>query len=241
MKPKKNLIPAFSSSLIVLVILLALTAPTAAARKDPADKEMERIDNAIAALKDLTSIPDKGIPVKLLQKCSGIAIIPGVIKAAWGVGGQYGKGVIVLKSEAGVWSDPVFIGIYGGSVGWQIGVQRADLILVFKSQMTVHNVANGKITLGADASATAGPVGVTAQADTDIEFKAEILSYSKSQGLFAGVSIKGAAIEIDKDANRVFYGNPGIRADDIFSGQDIKAPAQVQELKELLAKILKSS
>ncbi len=231
--------PKLSSSLIVLFIFLALTAPSGAAGENSAEKEMERLDNAIAALKDLTAIPDQGIPVKLLQKCSGIAIIPGVIKAAWGVGGQYGKGVIVLKSEAGIWSDPVFIGIYGGSVGWQLGVQRADIILVFKSQMTVHNVANGKITLGADVSATAGPVGRTAQADTDIELKAEILSYSKSRGLFAGVSIKGAAIEIDKDANRVFYGNPEIRADDIFSGKDIKAPAQVQKLKELLAQISK--
>jgi len=200
---------------------------------------MERVDNAIAALQELTGIPDQGIPVKLMKNCSGMAIIPGVIKAAWGVGGQYGKGVIVLRGETGEWSDPVFIGIYGGSVGWQIGVQRADIILVFKNRMTVNNVANGKITLGADVSATAGPVGRTAQADTDIAFKAEILSYSKSRGLFAGVSIKGATIQIDKDANGVFYGNPGISVDEIFSGQGVKAPAQVQKLKDLLAQYSK--
>lgn len=239
MRTQRNLALAFSGSLIVLIFFFVMAVPSASAREQSSAKEMERVDNAIAALQELTGIPDQGIPVKLMQNCSGMAIIPGVIKAAWGVGGQYGKGVIVLRGETGEWSDPVFIGIYGGSVGWQIGVQRADIILVFKNRMTVHNVANGKITLGADVSATAGPVGRTAQADTDIAFKAEILSYSKSRGLFAGVSIKGATIQIDKDANRVFYGNPRISVEEIFSGQGVKAPAQVQKLKDLLAQYSK--
>ncbi len=239
MKILRSLVLSVSSALVVLILLLDLTVPQAYGAKEPAAKEIERLDNAISALKEITGIPDQGIPVGLMQKCSGIAIIPGVIKAAWGVGGQYGKGVIVLRKENGEWSDPVFIGIYGGSVGWQIGVQRADIILVFKNPMTVHNAADGKITLGADVSATAGPVGRTAQADTDISFKAEILSYSKSRGLFAGVAIKGAAIEPDKDANRVFYGNPNISAEDVFAGKGMKTIPQVENLKALLAQYSK--
>ena len=218
-----------------LLVLLISFVPTRAAA-DEMTPGAERIEKAIQVLREMVDLPEEGLPPRLLEKCHGIAVIPGVIKAAYGFGGQYGRGLIVIRNEDGSWSNPAFISLIGGSLGWQIGVQKADIVLVFKTGKSVENIAAGKVTLGADASVAAGPVGRSAEASTDLDMEAEIFSYSKSKGLFAGVSIKGASIQIDKDANQAFYNKQDISARDILYGSDIQAPPIVEDLKAALKK-----
>jgi lipid-binding SYLF domain-containing protein len=192
-----------------------------------------RIAESIRVLADLVDIPEEGLPSKLLDKCYGLAVIPGVVKAAYGFGGQYGRGLIVVKNEQGEWSNPVFISLIGGSIGWQIGVQKSDVILVFKTRRGIDNVVKGDLTLGADIGVAAGPVGRSAEASTDLELKAEIYSYSKSRGLFAGISIKGATLQADEDANQAFYGRD-LEPGDIFIDRDISGTPGVEDLKKAL-------
>ena len=218
-----------------LLAFLAFSIPARAAA-DERIPGVERIEKAVQVLKEMVDLPAEGLPSSLLEKCHGIAIIPGVIKAAYGFGGQYGRGLIVIRNEDGTWSNPAFISLIGGSLGWQIGVQKADIILVFKTGKSIENIAAGKVTLGADISIAAGPVGRSAEASTDLDMEAEIYSYSKSKGLFAGVSIKGASIQIDKEANQAFYDKLDISARDILYGNDIKAPPIVEDLKATLKK-----
>jgi len=218
-----------------LLAFLAFSFPARAAA-DERTPSVERIEKAIQVLREMVDLPEEGLPSRLLEKCHGIAVIPGVIKAAYGFGGQYGRGLIVIRNENGSWSNPTFISLIGGSLGWQIGIQKADIILVFKTGKSIENIAAGKVTLGADISVAAGPVGRSAEASTDLDMKAEIYSYSKSKGLFAGVSIKGASIQIDKDANQAFYDKQNISARDILYGSDIKAPSVVEDLKSALNK-----
>lgn len=218
-----------------LLVLMISFVPTCTAT-DERTPGVERIEKAVQVLQEMVDLPGEGLPSRLLEKCHGIAVIPGVIKAAYGFGGQYGRGLIVIRNEDGSWSDPAFISLIGGSLGWQIGVQKADIILVFKTEKSIENIAAGKVTLGADMSVAAGPVGRSTEASTDLDMVAEIYSYSKSKGLFAGVSIKGASIQIDKDANQAFYGKQDISARDILYGSDIKAPPIVEDLKSALKK-----
>jgi lipid-binding SYLF domain-containing protein len=218
-----------------LLVLMISFVPTRAAA-DERTPGVERIEKAVQVLREMVDLPEEGLPPRLLEKCHGIAVIPGVIKAAYGFGGQYGRGLIVIRNEDGSWSNPAFISLIGGSLGWQIGIQKADIILVFKTGKSIENIAAGKVTLGADISVAAGPVGRSAEASTDLDMEAEIYSYSKSKGLFAGVSIKGASIQIDKDANQAFYDKQNISARDILYGSDIKAPSIVEDLKSALKK-----
>jgi len=217
---------------VFIVPALLLCGPTA----QTASPGEERIDRSIEALKELMALPptEQGMPASILRKCRGIAIFPGVIKAAYGIGGQFGKGIVLVKSEAGEWSDPAFVSLVGGSIGWQIGVQKADIILVFKTAKSIENIAEGKITLGADLSVAAGPVGRQAEASTDLDMEAEIYSYSKSKGLFAGVSLKGASIQADREANAAFYGRRDISANDILQGRGPERPPVIDDLKRVL-------
>jgi len=217
----------------LLVLLISFGPAWAGAEEETPGAE--RIEKAIQVLREMVDLPEEGLPSMILEKCHGIAVIPGVIKAAYGFGGQYGRGLIVIRNEDGTWSNPAFISLIGGSLGWQIGVQKADIVLVFKTGKSVENIATGKITLGADVSVAAGPVGRSAEASTDLDMEAEIYSYSKSKGLFAGVSIKGASIQIDKDANQAFY-KQDISAHAILYGNDIQAPPIVKDLKAALKK-----
>jgi lipid-binding SYLF domain-containing protein len=222
--------------LISACLAIGLAATSAGSAQSVSSPGTERIEKAIAALQDILSLekPEERLPGKLLGKAQGIAIIPGVIKAAWGVGGQWGRGIVAVRDQDGRWSDPVFISLVGGSVGFQIGVQKSDIILVFKNRKNIEQVASGKLTLGADASIAAGPVGRQAEAATDWEMESEIYSYAKSKGLFAGVSIKGAVMQFDDDANGAFYGRDGIRPVDILSGKTNNKSEIVARLKTLL-------
>jgi lipid-binding SYLF domain-containing protein len=224
-------------ALIGLVILVPWLR--AAHRALDLSAEESRVEEAILVFQEIAGLADKGIPESLLKKAHGIAIIPGVVKAAYGIGGEYGRGVLLVQDK-GVWSNPSFITLAGGSLGWQIGIQRSDLVLVFKTRQSIDNIAEGKITLGADASVAAGPVGRGAQANTDLDMKAEIYAYSKAKGLFIGISIKGAAIQIDADANERFYRDPKITARRIFTQLGLEGPPVAVRLRKILAEYLRS-
>jgi lipid-binding SYLF domain-containing protein len=151
------------------------------------------------------------------------------------IGGAHGKGVIAVRRADGEWGGPAFISMTGGSVGLQIGFEKADIILVFKDRTSVQTIDKGKFTLGGTASVAAGPVGRSAQANTDIKFEAEVYSYSEAKGVFAGVSIDGAALQMDREANERFYQKLGIKVNDILS-QNPGAPKEATELIDLLNK-----
>lgn len=175
--------------------------------KDVED-QYERARNAAEIIKSLTQTPDKGIPSHLLDRAQGIAVFPHVVKAAFGIGGRWGKGVLSAR-QGNTWGAPVFVDLTGGSFGFQIGGQATDLVLVFMSKRSVDSLLSSKLKLGADASVAAGPVGRTAEAGTDIALNAEVYSYSRSKGLFAGVALDGAVVDFDNSANRDVYGAEG--------------------------------
>ena len=216
--------------LLLMALLLAAGVGVAEAGMD----QIREVEDAIAIIKEFSKIPENEIPPSLLSHAEAIAVIPGVIKVGFIFAGNYGKGVISVRDKYGYWTNPVFITMIGGSVGWQIGVQSADIILVFKSIRSINDITAGKFTLGADASVAVGPVGRQASAGTDFELKSEIYSYSRTRGLFAGVSIEGAALEIDYDSIADFYGNTQIGARDIFETPDLNAPQVAADFRQLL-------
>lgn len=216
-------------SLAMIALLLVGVWSTAASAVSGA-KELQ---NSANVLQQIMKIPEKGIPPVLLRDAHAIIIIPGLIKGAFMVGGKHGTGVL-LSHENGRWSDPVFVTISAGSFGWQFGGSSTDLILVFKGA-GVEGLLKGKVTLGADASVAAGPVGRSAEAATDVMLKSGILSYSRSRGLFAGVSLEGAVLLIDEDADAAYYGKT-IRASEILAGQGGKKTPATKRLQQLLYK-----
>ncbi len=217
----------FSLLLSVIMLCAGLVGPAGAA------EEAEKINAATDVFKEIMSIPDKGIPQTLLRNAYAIAIIPAVVKVGFVVGGRYGKGVLMVRTGGGEWSNPSFITFTGGGIGWQIGAQSSDVILVFKTKRSVEGIRRGAFTLGVDAAAAAGPVGRNAEAATDAQLKAEIYSYARSRGLFAGVSLEGAALRIDGKANVAFYGRKEISAEEIFAGKRQESPP-VRRLLTLL-------
>ncbi len=198
-----------------------------------------KISEASEVLEEIMSIPEKGIPPALLKNAQGIAIIPGVIKVGLIIGGRHGSGILSIRDENGNWTNPSFITITGGSIGWQIGAKSTDIILVFKTRKSISNIMKGQFTLGADVAIAAGPVGRSAEAATDAQLKAEIYSYSRSRGLFAGISLEGAALSIDDKANAEFYKKEGIQVEDIFSNRGISSSKVVEKLLSLLSKYTK--
>jgi lipid-binding SYLF domain-containing protein len=214
--------------LVCLVFGLALIAPARAG-----EDENQRAENAVRVLKEVMMAPDKRIPADLLGNAHAVAVIPDVIKAGFVIGGRHGLGLISVKTSDGTWSNPSFISMTGGSVGFQAGVSSTDVVLVFRTQRGVDSIVHGKFTLGADASAAAGPVGRTAQASTDAQLKAEIYSYSRSRGLFAGAALDGSVISIDNDANQAVYGD-GITPRRIFAGGVSGVPNPVVDFRDRL-------
>ncbi|GAW67240.1 SH3 domain-containing-like protein 1 [Geoanaerobacter pelophilus] len=213
----------------VAAMLLCFLSATAFARN-----EAKKVQESADVLTRIMKIPEKGIPPVLLRDAKAIAIIPGVIKGAFVLGGRHGTGVLSVRNQDDSWSDPVFVSITGGSIGWQVGATSTDLILVFKEVKDVDKLLQGKFTMGADAAVAAGPVGRKASAATDVTFQTGILSYSRSRGLFAGVSLEGAALLIEDDANHAYYGKSELAAKDILAGTGLKkAPATVSLQKAL--------
>ncbi len=160
---------------------------------------------SVNVLNEIMNVPATSIPQNLLADAHGLAIIPGVIKGGFVVGVRHGRGVVMVRDQQRAWQPPVFVSITGGSIGWQVGLQATDVILVFRTPQSVQGLLNGKFTIGVDAAAAAGPVGRQAAAATDAQLRAEILSYSRSRGLFAGVSLDGSMLQIDQAANQSFY------------------------------------
>jgi lipid-binding SYLF domain-containing protein len=221
------------SFLIVPILLSFIFIMTSAAPVN-GDKETERLHSASNVLKAFGAMKE-GIPHKLIANYEGVVIIPKTINAGLVVGARRGKGVAIVKLPDGKWSDPVFVTLTGGSIGAQIGVQSVDLILVFKHKGALARVKNGDVTIGGDLAASAGPVGRAASASTDYKFEAEVYSYSRSRGLFAGITINGSSLAIDKDANHDYYGE-GTSASDIFETTRSNTVA-VKHLKETLASL----
>ena len=188
---------------ITCMVAWAMSAGPMAAAADPA----ETVRQSEQVLAEAMAIPAREIPIRLLAEAEGVAIIPRVIKIGFVAGGRRGQGVVFVRDAANrEWSMPQFVTLTGGSVGWQAGVQATDVVLVFTTRKGVEDLMKGKFTVGADASVSAGPVGREAAAATDTALKAEILSYSRSRGLFLGVSIQGSALEIDQASAAAFYG-----------------------------------
>jgi SH3 domain-containing YSC84-like protein 1 len=187
-----------------LVILAALAvAPLLAKGNEP----VKRLDEAAAVFSEIMATPDKGIPQDLLEKAHCIVIVPGLKTAAFVFGGKYGKGYLSCRNNSGVgWSAPGTVRIEGGSVGFQIGGSETDLIMLVMNARGADKLLSSKFTLGAEGSVAAGPVGRTATAQTDAQMHAEILSWSRSQGLFAGLALEGATLRQDLDDNAALYG-----------------------------------
>jgi lipid-binding SYLF domain-containing protein len=218
-------------TLKVLGIPLLLSVFILCASAMDASKETERMHSATNVLKDFSAMKGS-IPHQLLEEYSGVVIIPHMINAGFGIGAKRGKGVAMVKLDNGKWSDPVFVTLTGGSFGLQIGVQSVDLVLVFHHRGVLTKVKNGDFTIGGDISAAAGPVGRSGTASTDYKLRAEVYSYSRSLGLFAGITINGANLGIDKSADARFYGDT-MNSHDIFMTS--KSPSEsVHMLKNAL-------
>jgi lipid-binding SYLF domain-containing protein len=171
-----------------------------------------------------------------MARAHGIAVIPHVVKGAFGIGGQWGKGLMSQRSENGRWSQPAFVEIGGGSFGFQIGVQASDIVLVFTDESGIKGLLKGKVKLGADASATAGPVGRKAEVGTDVLLRSGVLAYSRSKGLFAGISLDGSVVSIDGDANWKVYGKE-VTGEQILLGQGVRTNATVDPFMKTLEKV----
>jgi SH3 domain-containing YSC84-like protein 1 len=193
-----------------------------------------RLSECANILQDMMTAPDAGIPRDLIKRTHAIVIFPSVLKAGLGLGGHYGKGAVLRRNPAtGKWGPPAFLTLMGGSFGWQIGVQSTDLVLLIMNDVSLKSLFRDKVTIGADASVAAGPVGRDASAGTDIDLSAGILSYSRAKGIFAGVSIKGSVIEADWNANKEYYGSDKSVIDIFYSGKGTVSP-QASRLIRLL-------
>lgn len=213
----------------VLVLTLLLALPAAAATR-----EEGRVADATEVLDELLRIPERSIPPALLSQAYAVAVIPDVVKVGFGVGARRGRGILVVRQDENSWSNPIFITMTGGSIGPQIGAQSTDIILVFRTRKSVERITSGQFTLGADASVAAGPVGRHTSVATDIRFQAEVVSYSRSRGLFAGASFEGAGITMDRRANVAFYGSTSMTPEKIFSSSPNIAPNIANQFVQIL-------
>jgi SH3 domain-containing YSC84-like protein 1 len=220
--------------LLSFAIAAALLALPAQAKES---KEEERLQNAGRVLKEILDIPDD-IPQDLLDKAECVIVIPSVVKAAFIIGGSYGRGAMTCRTGehgTGPWSAPSMIALEGGSIGFQLGGEATDFVLLVMNERGADAILSSKVKLGADASAAAGPKGRTAEAGTDVTMRSEILTYSRARGLFAGVSLEGSTLRPDGEANRKIYGRE-IAARDIIRKGAVPAPAAAEQLISVLNK-----
>lgn len=204
--------------LVVIVSLLAATAmvPGVATASERTDA-VKRVQNSAQVFQEIMQAPDKGIPQNLLESAKCVAIIPGELKFAFVLGGQYGRGLAECRTAHG-WSAPMFIAVAGGSIGYQVGGSSTDLVLLFMNDSALHHLLNDQFKVGVGATAAAGPVGRDATASTDISMRAEILSYSRTRGIFAGADLDGTVVKSDHAADKAMYG-PDVTRQAIASGQ----------------------
>jgi SH3 domain-containing YSC84-like protein 1 len=226
--------------LAVCMLLCVATVATVAlaAESDEENKAEDRIKAAATVLDEIQSAPDQGIPEDVLGSAECVAIVPSMLKGGFIVGARYGRGVASCRTPKG-WSAPAFFTLQGGSIGLQIGGQAVDLVMLIMNQDGMRNLLSSKFKLGADASVAAGPVGRHAAADTDWKLRAQVLSYSRARGAFAGLELSGAAIKQDKDSTREFY-NRMVPFKTALTGT-IDAPANAYPLLSTLAKWAKTA
>src|SRR5271170_4885063 len=214
-------------------LLVAVVSVPALGQK----KEQDRVANAGKVMQEISNIPDD-IPQDVLDKADCVVVLPSVLKFAIGIGGSYGRGVMTCrggKNFQGPWGAPTMMALEGGSFGLQLGGQATDFVLLLMSPRSAENILNSKVKLGGDVSAAAGPVGRNASAETDVTMRAEILSYSRARGLFAGISLSGSTLRADNDANKSLYGKELSAQDIVFKGA-VAAPASAELLLATLNK-----
>jgi SH3 domain-containing YSC84-like protein 1 len=223
--------------LLTMGMLLAMTAaPMLAARPDN-DKETDRLENSGMVMEEIMNIPDN-IPQDLIDKAECVVVFPSVLKAAFGIGGSYGRGAMVCRTGehyTGPWGAPSMMALEGGSFGFQLGGQATDFVLLIMNPRGAKAILSSKVKLGADMAAAAGPKGRDASAETDATMRAEILTYSRSRGLFAGISLEGSTLRPDNDANEKLYGKK-LTATEIIRQGAVPVPPSGQKLVSLLEK-----
>src|SRR6202012_5661055 len=191
------------------------------------DKEVDRVEAAGQVISEIMNVPDD-IPQSVLDKADCVVVLPSVVKAAFIVGASYGRGVLTCRSGKnfhGPWSAPAFMALEGGSVGFQLGGQGTDFVPLLMTPTSASNILQSKVKIGGDPSAAAGPVGRNASAETDVTMRAEILSYSRARGLFAGISLSGSTLRPDNDANKAVYGKDVTAQDIVFNKAEMPPPS----------------
>lgn len=216
--------------LMISALVLGMVLPAVASDRDD---DVARINAATQVFQEVMNTPDNSIPLELLETAKCIAIIPGEKKLALGIGGNYGKGLATCRTANG-WSAPLFLAVGGGSVGFQIGGSSTDIVMLFMNDQALQNLMKDKFRVGADASAAAGPVGRQAAAGTDIKLNAQILTYARSKGAFAGVSLDGAVVQPDQSGDQAMYG-VNVSPKEILNGQ-VPVPESAQPLLKNIAK-----
>ena len=221
--------------IVFVVGILTLGSLAFAEETSQTKHEQDRLQNAKVVMQEILKVPDN-IPQDLLDRARCVIVMPSVLKAAFVVGGSYGRGTMVCrtgKDFSGPWGAPAMYALEGGSIGFQIGGEATDFVFLVMNDRGAESLVHSKARLGADVSAAAGPVGRSASADTDAYLRSEILSYSRARGVFAGVSLEGSTLRPDDDANRNLYGR-SIGAAEIISGSEVQAPAGAHDLIALL-------
>ncbi len=198
-------------------------------------QEAATVDTATNVIQEFLALPTEGIPKSLMSRAQGLVIVPSMVKLGLVAGVRHGRGIVVIRDDNGVWRPPQFITMTGGSVGWKVGIQSSDLVMVFTTRQSVQRLLTGTFRIGVDAAAAAGPVGREAAAGTDLRLQAEILSYSRSRGLFVGASVDGSVLQIDAAANQAFYTPAGLLPDGTATKPGVPLPAAASRLLVTLA------
>jgi lipid-binding SYLF domain-containing protein len=219
-----------------VIVAVLVFASTALLPAQPASDEARRVADATTVLDEIMAAADQAVPRAIMERAEGIAVFPSLIKGGLVVGGQRGRGILSARDkQTGEWSSPAFLTITGGSIGAQFGAQAIDLVLVINDQRGLEQLVKNQFRIGAAAAATAGPVGRDASASTDLQLRAQILSYSRARGLFAGVTLNGSTIRQDRDANERYYGTAYRTGQIVFDGL-AGAPEPVSAWKDALTK-----
>ena len=226
---------------ILIALLAALTVGFAGVPAQASTTTDQRLAESQRVFESFWNLTEQSIPTYLLERAYGVVVFPQVIRGALIIGGRGGRGVMAVRKPDGNWSNPVFVTMGGANFGFQWGVQSTELVLVLMSRQSVEGIAGGKVTLGADASVAAGPIGRSATAATDATFKAQVLGYARNAGLFAGVALDGSVISIDDDSNASAYGVSGILPSQILEGRVANPPPAAREFTAALTRATKGS
>jgi len=226
---------------ILIALLVALAVGFAGVPAHASTTTDQRLADSQRVFESFANLTEQSIPTYLLERAYGVVVFPRVIRGALILGGRGGRGVMAVRNPDGSWSNPVFVTMGGANFGFQWGVQSTELVLVLMSRQSVEGIAGGKVTLGADASVAAGPIGRSAAAATDATFKAQVLGYARNAGLFAGVALDGSVIAIDDDSNASAYGVSGILPSQILEGRVANPPLAAREFTAALARATKAS